>query len=98
MKNGSYRNGIIKGGGYMEKMVMDFIKEKCMVEEIAPNTHLWNDLKLDSLHFVRLIVALEELLGIEFPINDLDPEKLEIVQDMVDMCKRQQTMDKKENE
>lgn len=51
------------------------------MDEINLNSHLENDLSLDSLDQVELVIALEEEFGGEIP--EEDTKKLETVDDIV---------------
>jgi len=76
----SYENG-----GF--KMTFDKIKE-IIVEQLAVDesevqldTNLMKDLDADSLDAVEIIMAIEDMYGIEIP--DEEAEKLQTVEDLV---------------
>lgn len=52
------------------------------VESVKPETHLVNDLKLDSLDRVELVMDLEDEFAIEIPDEDAEP--LVTVQQVLD--------------
>ncbi len=68
----------------VETRVREIIVEQtgAKLEEVTPQSHLVNDLGLDSLDSVELTMALEEEFNVE--INDEDAEKLVTVKQIVD--------------
>jgi acyl carrier protein len=51
--------------------------------DISPEAHLANDLKLDSLDLAEMTVGLEDRFGIEIPDEEL--EDVTTVQDAIDL-------------
>ena len=56
-------------------------------DEITPDTKFIDDLGADSLDVYQIIMAVEEALDIE--INEEDAEKIQTVQDALDMINNQ---------
>lgn len=54
-------------------------------DEISNETHLRDDLGIDSLRLVDIIVAIEEKYDIEFDESDLEPSKLQRVCNLVEI-------------
>ena len=52
-------------------------------EDITLQSKIKEDLGLDSLSLVSFLVELEEALGFELDMSDLDPEKISVVADIV---------------
>jgi acyl carrier protein len=63
--------------------IKEIIAEQLGVEEdvITSETNLMKDLEADSLDAVEIIMAIEDMYGIEIP--DEDAEKLQTVEDLV---------------
>ena len=63
--------------------IKDIIIEQLQVEESDVNmdTNLMKDLSADSLDAVEIIMAIEDMFGIEIP--DEDAEKFQTVEDLV---------------
>ena len=58
-------------------------------DEITPDTKFIDDLGADSLDVYQIIMGVEEELDIE--INEEDAEKIQTVQDALDMINNQVT-------
>lgn len=69
----------------MENQVTEIIRDMCCAERIAGDSRLKEDLGFDSLNIIDLIIALEEEFGIEFSANDLEPENILTVKDVIGM-------------
>lgn len=71
------------------KKIVRIVQENLGVssEEITPATHLVNDLGADSLDHVELVMTLEEEFEIEIP--DEQAERLNTVQDIIDLINAQ---------
>ena len=52
-------------------------------EQLNPDTHLIDDLDLDSIDAIDLAVQLEELTGLAFGEDDL--KRLQTIRDLVEM-------------
>lgn len=63
--------------------IKEIIVEQLQVDEseVQLDTNLMKDLDADSLDAVEIIMAIEDLYGIEIP--DEDAEKLQTVEDLV---------------
>jgi acyl carrier protein len=57
------------------------------LDEVQPESHLADDLGLDSLDAVEMVMAFEEEFDIE--IEDAAAEKFETVQDIIDYLVRE---------
>ena len=56
-------------------------------ENLDSSTHLHNTI-LNSLTFIKLIVLLEEEFDIQFDDDDLDIEKFETIESIIDYIKQ----------
>ncbi len=64
------------------------IKDCSDIEEISPESHLQNDLALDSLSMVTLLLGIEEAFGITLDESDMNPFQLATVQDAIDLVQK----------
>ena len=64
------------------------IKDCSDIEEISPESHLQNDLALDSLSMVTLLLGIEEAFGITLDESDMNPFQLATVQDAIDLVRK----------
>jgi acyl carrier protein len=64
--------------------VVDVLKREFQFgdEDLSPNSHLFDDLDLDSIDAIDLTVRLEEKTGLSFKEDDL--KSLQTIQDVVD--------------
>lgn len=67
------------------KGVEEVIAETVGCDRITEDGDLKTEIGLDSLSLVAVIVGLEEKFGIEFNESDLDPGKINRVQDLVEL-------------
>lgn len=62
-------------------MILEKVKEIIVeqagvdVEEVTENTHLINDLEVDSLEVFEIVMAIEEEYGLEIPNEDIEQMK-----------------------
>lgn len=65
------------------EQVRDIVADaiSCDLEQVKPETNLYDDLEIDSLDAVELSMALQEALGVG--IADEDLEKIKTVDDIV---------------
>jgi len=79
---------------YVEDRVLLVLRlyDKINAEKLSLDTHLMNDMGLDSLDHVEVIMAMEDEFWFEIP--DLDAEKLIHPKDIVQyVCDRQEIYD-----
>ena len=65
------------------KIYKDYISSDEIKENLNSNSVL-NDIGINSIDFIKIIVALETEFDFEFDDDDLQPEKYVIVKDIVD--------------
>lgn len=72
-------------------ILQDLIAEKlgCKVEAVRPKSNLSLDLGADSLDRVNIIIEVEQKFGIQ--ITDDEADKLETVQDFVELIEKKQS-------
>ncbi len=68
----------------MDQQIIDgvILRLSAAGEPLSPRTKLKDDLGFDSLKIVELIVALEEELDICIDDSDLEPSRLQTVDDL----------------
>ena len=72
----------------IEHGVRKMIAHQCWVqiEDVQPETHIFDDLGADSLDLVELVMDFEDEFEVE--INDDDGESITTVQSAIDLVKR----------
>ena len=69
------------------ELLKDMIKNKFKIgEEVRLNSHLKNDLNLDSIQFMEIINELEETFNLEISDEDLENPP-ETIEDMIQLGK-----------
>lgn len=73
----------------MKDKISEILMELCFLErEPERDSALAGDLGLDSLKMVELMIALEDAFGVELEESDLDPARLERVEDLYRLMSR----------
>lgn len=70
------------------KKIEEVISETVGVDSIMAEQELKTDIGLDSLSLVSVIVGLEEKFGVEFNESDLDPSKIILVRDLIELVEK----------
>lgn len=72
----------------LKKEVIDVLETLNLGDTDIDLNHDLSVLGIDSLGKVELILALEQKFDIQFEMSDLNPEKLETVDDILKLVKR----------
>ena len=64
-------------------IIKPYVQNEEAFEKISAETHLLNDLKINSANLVDIIIDAEEAFDIE--ISDDDAEKMLVVKDAIDI-------------
>ena len=72
----------------MTEKILSIIKEMSGNEQVKMHDHLSEDIGLDSMNMVLLLLELENLLGVEFKEEDMNPNALLCVCDVVALVKK----------
>lgn len=62
-----------------------YAKDPALLEKATKETHILNDLKVNSARLVDIIIKCEDVFGIE--IDDEDADKIRTIGDAVDVIK-----------
>lgn len=62
-----------------------YAKDTALVEKATKETHILNDLKVNSARLVDIIIKCEDVFGIE--IDDDDADKIRTIGDAVEIIK-----------
>lgn len=68
--------------------VIEVLTELSGTENISLETHLQNDLGLDSMLMVTLLIEIEEKFEIELNESDMNPFDLNTVQDVISLVEK----------
>lgn len=71
-----------------KRKVIKILQEISGKKRVAESVNLRTGLGLDSLEMVRLMIALEERLGVELVEADMDPATLRTVRDVVTLAEK----------
>lgn len=71
-----------------KRKTIAILKEISGKKRVAESVNLRTGLGLDSLEMVRLMIALEERLGVELAEADMDPAALRTVRDVVTLAEK----------
>ncbi len=71
-----------------KRKVIKILQEISGKKRVAESVNLRTGLGLDSLEMVRLMIALEERLGVELAEADMDPAALRTVRDVVTLAEK----------
>jgi len=72
----------------MKDKVNSLLMGKSFLDEIHDEQRLKEDLGFDSLSMVELIVELEDILGVEMLMEDLDPSNFNTVADIYSLMEK----------
>lgn len=73
---------------HIYETICDVIYSACGADDIKEESFLKEDLGLDSLSLVEVLANIEDRLSIEFDSDDLNPEELLQVSDLVGLTRR----------
>lgn len=62
-----------------------YAKDTALVEKATKETHILNDLKVNSARLVDIIIKCEDVFGIE--IDDDDADRIRTIGDAIDVIK-----------
>ena len=71
-----------------KRKVIKILQEISGKKRVAESVNLRTGLGLDSLEMVRLMIALEERLGVELAEADMDQATLRTVRDVVTLAEK----------
>ncbi len=72
----------------MKKKIDLILKNKCFEESVKAEQTLKDDLGIDSLGIVELLTDLEDEFNIEIDESDLDPAKLQTVENLYELVEK----------
>ena len=72
----------------MNEKIIDIIKEMSGNQEIKLCDHLSEDVGLDSMNMVLLLLEVENMLGVELKEEDMNPNALIYVSDIMQLAEK----------
>ena len=72
----------------MNEKIIDIIKEMSGNQEIQVCDHLSEDVGLDSMNMVLLLLEVENMLGVELKEEDMNPNTLIYVSDIIQLAEK----------
>jgi acyl carrier protein len=94
LKNGK-KNNLLKGAYIMDEqkifeemvnILRPYTKDAALLEKVAMDTHILNDLKVNSARLVDVIIKCEDVYGIS--IDDDEADKIRTIGDAVRVIKQ----------
>lgn len=72
----------------LAEKINEILKDLSGMDDVASDSHLQDDLGLDSLHMVMLLMELEDCFGFTLDESDMNPFALNTATDIVALVKK----------